>query len=97
MYIDDVVDAFMACLNNSDSYGKIINIGTGIRTTVQQLIDKMISIYPEEVTWEFIDNTPGDLHGIFPEIEVAKNILNYRYRFSLEEGISLFIKSFRKN
>jgi UDP-glucose 4-epimerase len=96
VYIDDVVEAFMACLNNSDSYGKVINIGTGIRTTVQQLIDKMISIYPEEVTLEFIDNTPGDLHGIFPEIEDAKKLLNYKYRFSLEEGLSLFINSFKK-
>lgn len=87
VYIDDVVDAFLACLSSPKSYGKAINIGSGVRTTVKELIEKMTALYPEKVTVEYSGSTPGDIHGIFADISLAKEVLGYEPKSHLDEGL----------
>jgi UDP-glucose 4-epimerase len=87
VYIDDVVTAFLACLDNSKSHGKVINIGGGVRTTVEELIERMMALYPEEVTVEYSGKTAGDIHGIYADISLAKEVLGYRPKTDLGTGL----------
>ena len=43
IYIDDVVRVTDMIINNETSYGKLYNVGTGIKTTVEQVLNKMIN------------------------------------------------------
>lgn len=88
VYIEDVVDSFVACLEAPESIGKNINIGTGVRTTVQELIELMISIYGNSVPVEISDTgTPGDLHGITADISLAKDVLGFAPKNPLKTGL----------
>ena len=87
VYIDDVVDAFLACLENPLSGGKSINIGTGVRTEVIELLNKMIALYGKKVTVSYEASTPGDIHGIYADITAARNILNYFPKYDLNSGL----------
>ena len=42
IYIDDVVKSFLLCLDNPKTIGGIFNIGTGVKTTVNDLLKKLI-------------------------------------------------------
>lgn len=91
VYIDDVVDAFMACLDHNAAHGKMINIATGVRTTVEKLIDILTGLYPEEVMCEYSGSTSGDVHGIIADIDLANEILKYSPAMDLEKGIAAML------
>ena len=88
VYKDDVVDAFMACLSCQRSYGKILNIGTGIRTTVGELIEMLLQGYPKEVTCEYSGSTSGDIHGICADNTSARECLGFSPRVDLRTGLA---------
>lgn len=92
IYIDDVIDAFEACLFQPESAGHVINIGTGIRTSVKELIQKLICNYSKEVTYNFKGTTPGDLHGIYADINLARELLNFKPKFSLDQGLGRMLE-----
>lgn len=91
VYIDDVVNAFMLCLIHPESYGKNINVGTGIRTTVGSLIDTLKEMSVKPVTVKFSGHTAGDIHGIYADVSQAEQYLAFRARVSLEQGLARMI------
>jgi UDP-glucose 4-epimerase len=91
IYIDDVVDAFIACLDSSESSGKNINIGTGIKTTVGELLEQMIHLYGESVDIEYSGNTSGDIHGIYADNALMREVLGIEPRYTLADGLSIML------
>lgn len=89
VYIDDVVDAFLLCLDHPEAAGHALNIGTGVRTSVHTLIEKLISIYPEEVALLSQGSTPGDMYGIYADIEKAKKLIGYQPKYNLDDGLKV--------
>lgn len=92
IYIDDVVDSFIKCLDYKESYGQIINIGTGIRTTIKELVDSMIVFYGKDVTTKYEGGTPGDIHGIYADINIAQEKMHFRSKVDLEKGLIKMLK-----
>lgn len=67
VYIDDVIDAYLACLDHPETHGKSYNVGTGRRTTVGQLVDAELAAFGHTRTSypvRFAEGTPGDTFGI---------------------------------
>jgi UDP-glucose 4-epimerase len=87
VYIDDVTDAFLACLDHPESAGQALNIGTGIRTTVDTLLKKLIALYPKDVNYISEGSTPGDMLGIYADIDKARTLIAYDPKYSLESGL----------
>ena len=87
VYIDDVVDSFLNCLDCESSYGQNINIGTGVRTSVKELIDAMIRLYGKEIAVKYEGSTAGDIHGIYADISRAQKKLNFTPKIDLETGL----------
>ena len=46
------------------SIGKSINIATGKKTKVKEIIKILTSNYAEDVSIKYLGETPGDIHGI---------------------------------
>jgi UDP-glucose 4-epimerase len=97
IYIDDVVDAFISCLTAPESIGEKINIGAGVRTTVSVLITQLISLFPQHISIEYSGCTPGDLHGIYANISLAKDLISFKPKITLKEGLRLFVNSVKLN
>jgi UDP-glucose 4-epimerase len=45
IYIDDVVDAFVECENNSNTFNNVYNVATGVKTTVESLLIKLTKLF----------------------------------------------------
>jgi UDP-glucose 4-epimerase len=73
IYIDDVVQLTMLIISSEISIGKVYNIGTGVKTTVQDVLDKLIKLHGKEIKIKFIDPTPGDQLGIRANTELLHN------------------------
>ena len=92
VFIDDVVDAFTACLNSSKAHGEVLNIASGVRTTVEALVDILTELYPGRVSREFSGSTSGDVHGLYADICMARKTLSYSPSIDLRTGLSRMLK-----
>ena len=91
IYIDDVVAALkMSLLSDTDN--EIYNVGTGVPTTVKDLIDIILEVHdlPKE-SFEVVNigSHDGDQHGNFSDSTKLMN-LGWVPKISLEIGIKKF-------
>lgn len=89
IYIEDVVAITVAFINQQNTFRQIINIGTGIKTTVHELLTLLKKYTGIEKPVMYTTGTTGDQFGIYADNEKLKsiNILPLR---DIESGIKLF-------
>ena len=91
IYIDDVVDAFIKTLTIENSSYSVFNIGTGIKTTVDDLIQKIVQKIDRNINVVYEGNTLGDQFGIYSDIENAKKYLSWNPKYNLDSGLKNMI------
>ena len=85
-YVSDIVDATILAAR-SNSSGEVFNIGGGSRISLMDAINTMEKATKKKATLEFIGEQKGDVRHTHADISKAGDILGYRPRFSIEEGI----------
>ena len=92
IYVDDVVRIALTLLRNDKCIGRIYNVGTGIKTTVRELLDLLITLSEEDVIVEFTDPTPGDQLGITSDNSCLTNDIDNKEFVTLSEGLNNMMK-----
>ncbi len=96
IFIDDVVEAFIQAVRFNDKKYRVFNIGTGRRTTVAELLDKIVSNLPFDVEVEFASSTPGDQFGIYADAKLASQDLDWEPTIRLDRGLKVMINWIRE-
>jgi len=91
IYIEDVVDAVMLSLKSAKAVGKIFNVGTGKRTTVKELLKKLMDLSGIHKPVIEVGPTPGDQFGIYADVSKIRNELGFSPKYTLDEGLRLMI------
>jgi nucleoside-diphosphate-sugar epimerase/glycosyltransferase involved in cell wall biosynthesis len=90
-FIDDCVIAFILAAKNinSSNSGESINIGTGVKTTLEQLalISKKIFNLQGSPNWGTMDNRTWDTDDWYGNYNKAKNLIEWEPETTLEEGL----------
>jgi UDP-glucose 4-epimerase len=89
IYIDDVVEAWFRAATFAGVVGNTINIGTGVRTTVAQVLEA-VKANVVGTTVEVTDPTPGDQNGIFADTTRMQALLVMSDLVQLADGIKRF-------
>ena len=97
VYIDDCVDLTTGIIENDQTFCKIYNVGNGVRTTVEELLEQIIKISGIEKQIIIKTGTPGDQKGIYADTAAALSDIGFNPRFSLEEGLDKMIQWAKKN
>jgi len=90
IYIDDVVDAWIAAMDNEKTLGKTYNLGTGKKTFVWELIEEEIKTFGyDSNTYPVIyaEPTPADQFGLYADISQVSSDLNWLPKVSLAIGL----------
>jgi len=90
IYIDDVVDAWVAAIDNEKTFGKTYNLGTGNKTFVWELIEEEIRTFGyDSKTYPVVyaEPTPADQFGLYADISQIKTNLNWSPKVSLAMGL----------
>ena len=74
IYIDDVVDITIEAMKNDQFNNQIINVGTGLKTTVGEILSLIKKYTNSKKEIEVLDGTPGDQFGIYANNEKLKTI-----------------------
>lgn len=95
IYIDDVVEAWWRATTYSAALNQTLNVGTGKRTTVEGLLEKICA----QVTGSSFftqGTTPGDQHGIYADVTNLKQVLGFTEFTPLDDGLGVFLPWARK-
>ncbi|WP_165749399.1 SDR family NAD(P)-dependent oxidoreductase [Cellulophaga sp. Z1A5H] len=91
VFIDDVVDATILGIEKEEANYKIFNVGSGVRTSVIEVTEKLLSQYDNKVKYSISGNFRlGDIRDNYADLTKIKNDLGYIPRVSFENGISRF-------
>lgn len=94
IYVEDVVEAFVRCLDNDAANGEIINVATGVPTRVSELVLFLTTAYSESVSVEYRGSTPGDVHGIFASVSKMDQILGNWEKVDINSGIESMVNRY---
>ena len=92
VYVDDVVNALVSASTAADVNGKIINVGSGVETSVRDLAKLVIEITdssPEEI---YNPRVGSGVKRMCADLTQAKKLLDYVPLIPLEMGIRLTIE-----
>lgn len=90
IYIDDVVEAWWRSAMSLSARNKTLNLGTGCRTTVAELLEKICACV-SGAKFFVQGSTPGDQNGIYADIAQLQETLELNQHTKLNEGLSTFI------
>ena len=94
VYIDDVVDAWQIASRTELNGAQVLNLGTGVRTTVRDVLDMIVAALPG-VTVEQTDPTPGDQTGIYCDNSRLAGTLGKNQFVPLGDGLKRFVNFLR--
>lgn len=91
-YIDDMIEGTMLCMQNPKAVGEIFNIGNPKGTvTISSLAEKIVTLCKTKSRIKYIPKNYVDVELRIPSIDKAADILGFKPKTSLNEGI---IKTF---
>src|SRR3954454_14478359 len=93
VYVDDVVDAFVRATEKGG--GLLINVGTGVETSVQQLFDAMARLVGFKGQARYEPPRPGELRRSALDPGRAAIHLGWKPWTSLDEGLARTLEHFK--
>ena len=92
--IEDVVQAWILCLENKNYNNKIYNVGCGKPDSIKEMINEIALQYNKfnKIRINETEGTIGDILGCYANIDNISNDLGYRPAINLKKGIQIFKK-----
>lgn len=91
VYVDDVVDALLAAGQAPDVDGQTINVGSGVETSVNDLVAQIEAIVRTRANVLYNREASGGIRRLVADISKARTLLKYRPHTQLETGLRTLI------
>ncbi len=95
VFVHDVVEANLTCLTNN--YVGEINIGTGQETDINTIFKLLVKITQSQVKEKHGPPKLGEQKRSCLDCQLAKKILAWQPKYSLEQGMRLTVDFFKQN
>ena len=94
VHVKDIVEANMLALNCQCGVGEVINVGTGKSTTINELANLLIEFFGQ-THMKPVYRAPreGDIRDSYADIGKAKEILSYKTKITVKEGIRMLLRN----
>ena len=86
-YVDDVVRAAVDIWNTPETRGKVVNVGSGVETTIECLITSIADLFDSACSVVHDSERPGDVARMVADTTLARKLIDYEPRYSLDEAI----------
>ncbi len=92
VYIDDVVEATLRAMSRPEAVGQILNVGSGVATTVNEVVETLMRHFgetvPSRVTGRF---RVGDIRHNVADTARLSAALDFTPAVSFDEGVRQFV------
>ena len=89
VYVDDVLQALVRSATAGAVNRGMINIGSGRETSIRELVDEIAAVTGREVNLIRNPSRPGGVPRLVADIARAQELLDFRVKTSLHEGLLL--------
>ncbi|MHC5010665.1 MAG: NAD-dependent epimerase/dehydratase family protein [Planctomycetota bacterium] len=97
IHVSDVVEAFRLACTAPKAEGEVFNIASGSRLSITGLLAVFNQLLDLEITPEMKDGRPADVRHSLAETIKAQEILGFRPRMGLHEGLVKTMIWFRRS
>ena len=94
-YVANVVDGVLRACEAQGASGRVINVATGHRISLNQLFETMRRLIGADVKPQYAEERAGDVRDSQADITRAHEILGYEPIVSFEEGLRRTVDSYR--
>jgi nucleoside-diphosphate-sugar epimerase len=94
-YVANVVDGVLRACTSPGAVGRVINVATGSRVSLNQLFEAMKRLIGADVTPQYGPSRAGDVQDSQADITRAREILGYQPIVSFEEGLKRTVDWYR--
>ncbi|MEM3433305.1 MAG: SDR family NAD(P)-dependent oxidoreductase [Candidatus Methanomethyliaceae archaeon] len=95
VYIQDVVEAWMAALDNEAAYEQVFNLGTGIQRSINELVDVILRAFGHSrktYPIRYAPVRPGDQRYMAADITKAAQTLGWHPTTAFNDGMERTIR-----
>lgn len=89
VYVDDVVKGMIAAAAASEINGLVINVGSGEETKVRTVAKHILKLTGDKAERLYTPRNDAGVSRMCADLSLAKKILGYKPKVSLEEGLAL--------
>ncbi|REI04656.1 GDP-mannose 4,6-dehydratase [Staphylococcus felis] len=91
VYITDLIKSIELILSDSDSIGRIYNVGTGNSTSLNEVFNAFCKIYEKRIPVKYEDFRNGDVKHSLADILPLKKI-GYEPEYDINKGLEEYFK-----
>jgi nucleoside-diphosphate-sugar epimerase len=95
-YVSNVVDGVLRASEAPGVAGEVINVATGSRISLNDLLQTMNEIVGTRLEAEYRESRPGDVRDSGADISKAERLLGYTPIVSLQEGLRRTLQWYRE-
>jgi UDP-glucose 4-epimerase len=89
LYVDDMVEGLMKCLHNENAIGESFNLGNARAvTTIYGLAQTICRVLNSSSEIIFKDALSNDIELRIPNVDKAKELIDFEAKIDLEEGLA---------
>ncbi len=92
VYLDDVVEAMVAAATAQTVDRQVINIGSGIETSMNDIAQRVIETTGKQVEWMYKEDQNTGPSRMCADIRLAREKLGYKPRVTLEAGLKRMVE-----
>lgn len=100
-YVEDIADGFLAAAASDKAVGKTVNLGSGSEISIGELARLIAKLMHKEMKIrqgaERLRPAQSEVERLWADNTLARHLLEWRPRFSLEEGLKISIDWFKQN
>ena len=92
VYVDDVISAMVAASTAPNLNGSVINVGSGMETSIKELINVVLSVTNSKANVVYNMQTSGGVSRMKADLTLAKEKLRFTPSISLVDGLKLTLQ-----
>ncbi|AVQ33857.1 NAD-dependent dehydratase [Staphylococcus muscae] len=92
VYVKDLVNAIALVVENSETNGEVLNVGTGNQTSLKDIFSAFESSYQKTVDYQFEPARKGDVKHSVADVTPLKEI-GYEPQYTINTGLEEYLNS----
>jgi len=92
IYVDDVVSGMVAASTAPNINGLVINIGSGVETSIKDLVRLVLSVTASAANVVYNAQSSGGVSRMRADLKLAQEKLRFQPSIKLEDGLRLILK-----
>ena len=93
VFVGDVVEANMRAIHQDAAVGQAINIATGTKTSLNELLQTLCDVNQVEFSADYQQPRAGDIKASYANVGKAHALLDWRSNITLEQGLRALMQA----